>query len=85
MANIVCSLKVGGHVVLSISEERPWLEYGDRKVKLHLAGMSDYIGYLTDLGCHVEEPIDLVDTLCNGSESETYGSKVATLVKAIKA
>lgn len=61
LANIVGSLRPHGVLVLSISGEGEWLDFGSRRLRLHNAPIEDYIGWLTELGCHVDEPIDLVD------------------------
>jgi SAM-dependent methyltransferase len=94
LANIVGSLRPGGHLVLSISlvryaladGEEDWLDYGIRKVRLFSAPPASYVCWLEQLGCRVDEPVDLVDAFVhpNGKKSQTYGEPVAALVRAVK-
>jgi len=94
LANIVKSLRPGGHLVLSINlvrytcaeGEEDWLDYGTRKVRLFSAPPASYVRWLEQLGCQVDEPVELVDTFVhpNGKRSQTYGESVASLVRAVK-
>jgi 2-polyprenyl-3-methyl-5-hydroxy-6-metoxy-1,4-benzoquinol methylase len=81
ITNMVDSVRVGGHIVLSISEQNVWLNYGDRKVRLFLRDVNEYANQFKKLGCHVEEQIEILDGL---HWSESYGQKTATLFKATK-
>ncbi len=83
--NIVYSLKPGGDVVLSISRQSKWLDYG-RKVKLFPEGPEFYIELLEKLSCNVNEPIDLINTfvLPDGKKQPEYGQMIASIIKATK-
>jgi SAM-dependent methyltransferase len=92
LANIVNALWPNGVLVLSLSSEGEWLDFGNRRVKLHNTPVEDYIGWLIELGCRVDPPVDLVDRACwmHGSCSALNESnhgvqrvvKVATLLRA---
>ncbi|MCU0522317.1 MAG: class I SAM-dependent methyltransferase [Anaerolineae bacterium] len=83
---IVTSLRLGGVVVLSIDHGGPWLDFGDRMVRLYPATVDAYVGWLTDLGCQTHRPVPLIDTWVGpqGAVAETYGKPVASLVRAVK-
>ena len=85
LSNIVYSLKPGGDVVLSISRQPEWLDYG-RKVKLFPEVPEFYIEVLEKLKCYVHELIDLIDTfvLPDGTKQPEYGQKIASIIKATK-
>lgn len=85
LSNIIHSLKPSGDVVLSISRQPEWLDYG-RKVKLFPEGSEFYIEVLKKLKCNVHEPIDLIDTfvLPDGTKQPEYGQKIASIIKATK-
>lgn len=86
LANMIASLKPGGDIVLSISEETEWLDYGSRKVKLYPEKPDYYLEILEKMGCKLDEPIDLIDTfiLPNGQKQAEYGQRIATIVKGTK-
>ena len=86
LRNIVTSLRAGGHLVLSIDHAGDWLDFGNRRVELHPAVAKEYVAWLRDLGCYVDNPIPLVDTWLDekGKKLETYGQTIATLIKAKK-
>lgn len=92
LANIVNALHPYGVLVLSLSSEGEWLDFGSRRVKLHNAPVEDYIGWLIELGCRVDPPVDLIDRACwtqgscGASNESSHGCqrvvKVATLLRA---
>ena len=86
LGNIVASLRAGGRVVLSIDHAGEWLDFGNRKVRLHPAGAGDYVSWLQELDCLVEAQIPLIDTWLDGQgqKLETYGQAIATLITATK-
>ncbi|MGC9347194.1 MAG: class I SAM-dependent methyltransferase [Anaerolineae bacterium] len=86
LANIVTALRPGGSVVLSIDQASPWLEFGNRRVKLYPIAPDAYTRWLTRLGCRVEPPEPLIDMWVDaeGRRSETFGRPIATLVRATK-
>ncbi len=86
LANTVVALAPGGVLVLSVAHVEPWLDYGNRRVRLYPAAPSWYAKRLTELGCDVAPPLPLVDTWIDpeGRRSPTYGQPIATLVKAVK-
>ena len=86
LGNIVASLRPGGRVVLSIDHAGEWLDFGNRKVRLHPAGAGDYVSWLQELDCLVEAQIPLIDTWLDGQgqKLETYGQAIATLITATK-
>ena len=86
LANIVSSLKQGGSIVLSISEQPEWLDYG-RKLKLFPKEPEYYMEILRRLNCDITNTIDLIDTYIyppTGEKQPTYGQKIATVVCARK-
>lgn len=85
LKNIVDSLKPGGNLVLSISKQPEWLDYG-RQIKLFPKEPEYYIEILMGLNCKIEEPIDLIDNfvLPNGHKQPEYGQKIATIIKATR-
>lgn len=86
LTNVIGSLKIGGCVVLSIDNCGEWFDYGIRKMKLYPASSEDYMNWLQELGCHVKPPVDLIDrfVLPSDEKSETYGKRIAVIIKAIK-
>ena len=86
LQNMVASLKPGGHVALSISEETEWLDCGRWMVRLYPAPPEVYAACLADLGCKVDEPTPLIDLWVgpNGTRDPTYGTLIAALVKGTK-
>lgn len=98
LANIVEALHPHGILVLSLSNEGECLDFGSHKVRLYPAPVEDYVAWLTELGCRVDQPIDLVDRAYatdsprRGDEGEgnraadcsRSETKVATLVRAEK-
>lgn len=74
LANMVTSLKPGGRLVLSLSNDGEWLDFGTRKIRLFPASVDDCICWLEELGCCVDKPIALIE----GNE------ETAVLVKAVK-
>ncbi len=86
LQNMATSLRPGGVIVISVDHSGPWLDFGDRRVRLYPAAVDAYIGWLTDLGCQTDRPVPLIDTWVSrdGAGAETYGKPVATLVRAVK-
>lgn len=87
LAAMVDSLTLGGRLVLSVSHEKSeWLDYGPRKIRLFLSPAQDYVRWLADLRCKVENPIELVDRIIlpNGKKSAQFGEVAATLITAVK-
>lgn len=86
LGNIVASLRLGGRLILSVDECGEWFDYGTRKIRLYPAPPADYVKWLQESGCDVEPPIDLVDrfTLPDGRKFETYGKRIASLIRATK-
>jgi len=85
LANIVSSLKPCGNIVLSISRQPEWFDYGSRKVKLFPKEPEYYIKILKELNCEIIETIDLIDTYIyppTGEKQPTYGQKIATIINA---
>lgn len=86
LGNLASSLLSGGHLVLSIDHTTDLIDFGEWTVPLHLWPPDRYAEKLGGLGCDVEEPVPLIDGWIqpNGRESDTYGEKIATLIRAIK-
>lgn len=86
LQNIVDSLKPNGIIVLSIPESPEWFDYGSRKHKNYISPIEDYMEWLESYGCEVNDPIDLIDyfMLPDGTIHNTFGKRVATLIKATK-
>ena len=86
LTNIVTSLRLGGHLVLSIDDAKEWFDFGIRRIRLYAAPPEDYVAWLRALGCDVEAPTDLIDTFISpdGEKLETYGRRIATLLRATK-
>jgi len=84
LRNMITSIRKGGHIVISISNEKERLEFGSWKVRLYSASISEYPKYFETMGCVVEPTIDLIDTFDKGASLESPGKKIATLIKAIK-
>ncbi len=86
LQNIVTSLRPGGLIVISVDHSGPWLDFGDRRVRLYPATVDTYVGWLTDLGCQTDRPVPLIDTWIGpeGARAETYGKPVASLIRAVK-
>lgn len=75
LAHMVEALGPGGRLVLSISLDGPWLDYGSRRLRLYPADPADYLPWLYALGCHVAPPTDL---------HTPDGTRVAVLLVAQK-
>ena len=87
LTNIVHSLKQGGNVVLSISKQPEWLDFGRRKVKLFPKEPEYYIEILKRLNCDIAENIDLIDKYIyptTGEKQPEHGQKIATIINAFK-
>lgn len=87
LANISSSLKPCGNVVLSISSQPDWLDFGSRKVKLFPKEQGYYIEVLKKLNFEIVEIIDLIDTFilpCTSEKQPEYGQKIATIINARK-
>lgn len=86
LSNIVYSLKQGGDVVLSISKQSEWFDYGSRFVKLFPEEPCYYIETLEKLNCNICESIELIDSFImpNGNKQPEYGQRIATIIKATK-
>jgi len=86
LSNIVHSLKPNGNVVLSISEQSEWLDYG-RKIRLFPKKPEYYIEILKKLNCDIIKTIDLIDTYIyppTGEKQPEYGQRIATIINARK-
>lgn len=59
LRNMVASLKSGGRLVLSISDDGEWLDYDRHRVQLYPDREDDYRRWLCDLGCIVAPPVTL--------------------------
>jgi len=86
IANIISSLKVEGIVVLSISKQDKWLDYGNRKVRLYPASIEDYAGWFEEVNCKINLTKEIVDTFIfpDGKKSDTYGKEIAFIIKVTK-
>ena len=86
LQNMVTSLRPGGVIVISVDHGDPWLDFGDRRVRLYPAAVDAYVGWLTDLGCQTDRPLPLIDTWVGpeGTRSETYGKPIATLIRGVR-
>jgi 2-polyprenyl-3-methyl-5-hydroxy-6-metoxy-1,4-benzoquinol methylase len=84
LGNMIASICKGGHIVISISNENEWLDFGNRKIKLYSIGIHEYQRYFETMGCMVDPPIELLDTYDKGMSSKSHRAKVATLIKATK-
>lgn len=47
-----------------------WLDFGSRRVRLYPAPVEDYARWLTELGCRVDRPVDLMEGVSPGDWSE---------------
>lgn len=84
LGNMIASICKGGYIVISISNENEWLDFGNRKIKLYSIGIHEYQRYFEAMGCMVDPPIELLDTYEKGMSSKSQRTKVATLIKATK-
>lgn len=86
LQNMVSSLRPGGRIVLSIDQFAHSIDMGEWTVELSPWLPFLYVEALEGLGCHVVEPIPLLDSLIDsdGKPSDTYGESVATLITAVK-
>lgn len=71
LAQIYSSLRKGGVLVLSVSRDEDWLEYGDRRIQLYPASLEAYIRLFEAAGFRIE------------SVQETEGN-AATIIKGCK-
>ena len=86
ITNIIFSLKVGGSVVLSISKQDKWLNYGNRKVRLYPASVGEYILWFEETNCKIDLTKEVIDTFSfsDGKKSDTYGEEIGFIIKATK-
>ena len=87
LTNISNSLKPYGNVVLSISRQPDWIDYGNRKIKLFPKDPDYYIEILKKLNFEIVETIDLIDTYIyppTGEKQPEYGQKISTIINARK-
>ena len=86
LQNMATSLRPGGVIVIAIDHSGPWLDFGDRRIRLYPATVDAYVGWLTDLGCQTDRPAPLIDTWIGpeGARTDTYGKPVASLIRAVK-
>jgi SAM-dependent methyltransferase len=86
LRNMVTSLRPGGVIVISVDHSDPWLDFGDRMVRLYPATVDAYVGWLTSLGCETDLPVPLIDTWegPKGARAETYGKPIATLIRGVR-
>ena len=94
LANVVTSLRSGGHFVLSVNlaeyrdteGEDDWLDFGPHKVRLFRAAPEQYVCWLNELDCKIALWLDIRDVFVSpdGTKSKTYGQTVAALIKAVK-
>ena len=86
LENIVTSLRPDGVIVISVDHGAPWLDFGDRRVRLYRATVDAYVGWLTDLGCETDLPVPLIDTWVSpeGARPETNDKPMATLIRAVR-
>jgi SAM-dependent methyltransferase len=86
LRNIVASLRPGGAVVLSIDRESDLLNFQEWAVRLYPWPPEQYAAALEQIGCDVSEPVPLIDSLIrpDGKASDTYGERVATLIRGTK-
>ena len=86
LKNIVDSLRPGGCVILSIDKAADSFSFQDWKIDLYPWSPEQYAEVFRDLGCETEPLIPLVDRWESPSreKDETYGTTIATLVKARK-
>lgn len=86
LKNMACSLRPGGRLILSIDNRSDLLDFGDWNVKLYPWAPECYAEVLGSLGCVVCDVEPVIDTWVrpDGIRSDTYGQKIAVLIKAIR-
>lgn len=86
LKNIVDSLRPGGQVVLSIDKASDSFDFGEWEVTLYPWTPERYAETLSSMGCEVSELIPLIDTWSGpaGQKTDTYGERIATVIRAAK-
>jgi SAM-dependent methyltransferase len=86
LTNMVDSLVPGGRIVLSVSDEGEWLDFGSRRLRMYPALPENFVVTLRALDCKVEAPMPVVDNFIrrNGQKSETYGQTIAWVIRAVR-
>ncbi len=72
LAQIVASLRCGGRFVLSLERVDEWLDYGSRHLRQFPVTADAVIGWLSELGCTVAPPIEVLDAFARTSEASMH-------------
>ncbi len=84
--NIVNAVRPGGYLVLSIDHASEWLDFGEWCVPLYPWSPEQYAQALENSGCCIDSTAPIIDRWIGseGTKSDTYGTEIATLIKAVK-